>query len=46
MEHYIAGGISARAGRQISFLTFLRYGIPITAVQLLVSAVYIWIRFL
>lgn len=45
-SNIIAGGISARAGRQISFLTFLRYGIPVTAVQLCVSALYIWLRFL
>lgn len=45
-SNIIAGGISARAGRQISFLTFLRYGIPVTAVQLCVSAIYIWLRFL
>jgi len=45
-SNIIAGGIASRAGRQISFVTFMRYGIPITAVQLLVSAVYIWIRFL
>jgi Na+/H+ antiporter NhaD/arsenite permease-like protein len=45
-SNIIAGGISARAGRQISFLTFLRYGIPVTAVQLAVSAIYIWLRFL
>jgi Na+/H+ antiporter NhaD/arsenite permease-like protein len=45
-SNIIAGGICARAGRQISFLTFLRYGIPVTAVQLAVSAIYIWLRFL
>ena len=45
-SNIIAGGIASRAGRQISFMTFMRYGIPVTAVQLLVSAVYIWIRFL
>jgi Na+/H+ antiporter NhaD/arsenite permease-like protein len=45
-SNIIAGGICARAGRQISFLTFLRYGIPVTAVQLCVSAIYIWLRFL
>ena len=45
-SNIIAAGICARAGRQISFLTFLRYGILITAVQLFVSAIYIWLRFL
>ena len=45
-SNIIAGGICARAGRPISFLTFLRHGIPVTAVQLCVSAIYIWLRFL
>lgn len=45
-SNIIAAGICSRAGRPISFLTFLRYGIPITVAQLLVSAIYIWVRFL
>jgi Na+/H+ antiporter NhaD/arsenite permease-like protein len=45
-SNIIASGICARAGRPISFLTFLRYGLPVAGVQLLVSALYIWIRFL
>jgi Na+/H+ antiporter NhaD/arsenite permease-like protein len=45
-SNIIAGAIASRAGRQIRFATFMRYGIPITAVQLLVSAIYTWVRFL
>jgi Na+/H+ antiporter NhaD/arsenite permease-like protein len=45
-SNIVANGICSRAGRPISFLAFLRYGIPVTAVQLLVSAIYIWVRFL
>jgi Na+/H+ antiporter NhaD/arsenite permease-like protein len=30
----------------VTFMRFLRYGIPVTAVQLLVAAGYLWARFL
>jgi Na+/H+ antiporter NhaD/arsenite permease-like protein len=45
-SNIVAGGICSRAGRPISFMTFLLYGVPITAVQLLVSGIYIWLRFI
>jgi len=45
-SNIVASSICARAGAPISFVKFLRYGAPVTAVQLVVSAVYIWIRFL
>jgi Na+/H+ antiporter NhaD/arsenite permease-like protein len=45
-SNIVAGGICARAGSPISFLRFMRYGVPVTVVQLAVSAFYIWIRFL
>ena len=45
-SNIVAGGICARAGSPLSFLKFLRYGVPVTVVQLAVSAAYIWIRFL
>jgi Na+/H+ antiporter NhaD/arsenite permease-like protein len=44
-SNIVAGGICARAGLPISYMTFLRYGVPVTAVQLIVAAVYVWIRF-
>jgi len=43
-SNIIARGISSRAGQTISFVRFLRYGIPVTFVQLLVSALYVVIR--
>jgi Na+/H+ antiporter NhaD/arsenite permease-like protein len=43
-SNIIARGICSRAGRSISFVMFLRYGVPITFVQLLVSALYVGIR--
>jgi Na+/H+ antiporter NhaD/arsenite permease-like protein len=37
----VASGICARQGTPITFGTFLRYGLPITVVQLLASALYL-----
>ncbi|HVM77529.1 MAG TPA: SLC13 family permease [Stellaceae bacterium] len=45
-SNIVASGICARAGRPLSFMRFMRYGVPVTAVQLLISAAYIWLRFL
>jgi Na+/H+ antiporter NhaD/arsenite permease-like protein len=45
-SNIVAGGICAQNGRPVTFMTFLRYGIPVTAVQLLVAAGYLWARFL
>lgn len=45
-SNIVAAGISEQHGRRISFQTFLRYGIPVMAVQLLAAAVYVIIRFL
>jgi len=38
----VSVGICAAHGRQVSFLTFLRYGVPATVCQLAVSAAYVW----
>jgi len=37
----VSGGVCAAHGKRIRFVTFLRYGVPITLVQLAVSAVYV-----
>ncbi len=37
---------AAKAGYPISFMKFLKYGIIVTAISLLISAVYIYFRFL
>ncbi|TDN57800.1 SLC13 family permease [Paraburkholderia sp. BL10I2N1] len=37
----VAAGVCARQGTPITFGTFLRYGLPITVVQLAASAVYV-----
>ena len=45
-SNLVAVGICARAGRPVTFIAFLRYGAPVTVVQLAVSAAYVWLRFL
>lgn len=45
-SNIVAAGISEQHGRLISFKTFLRYGMPVTAIQLVVAAIYVKLRFL
>lgn len=45
-SNIVAAGISELHGRRISFHTFLRYGIPVMAAQLIAAALYVTIRFL
>ncbi len=37
----VACGICASQGKPVSFATFLRYGVPLTICQLIVSALYV-----
>jgi Na+/H+ antiporter NhaD/arsenite permease-like protein len=37
----VAAGICATHGKTVSFATFLRYGVPLTICQLIVSALYV-----
>ncbi len=37
----VSAGICAAKGRRVTFLTFLRYGVPITVCQLAVAALYV-----
>jgi Na+/H+ antiporter NhaD/arsenite permease-like protein len=41
-----AAGMAARAGRPISFLAFLRIGVPVTAVSMLIATAYLALRYL
>lgn len=41
----VALGVAARAGSKIRFGEFLRYGIPVTVVTLVISGVYLWLRY-
>lgn len=45
-SNIIAAGICMREGRPLRYLEFARYGIPVMVVQLLVSAIYLKLRFL
>ena len=45
-SNIVAAGVSELHGRRISFKTFLRYGLPVMALQLISAAVYVMIRFL
>jgi len=45
-SNIVAAGVSELHGRRISFQTFLRYGFPVMALQLVAAAVYVTIRFL
>jgi Na+/H+ antiporter NhaD/arsenite permease-like protein len=38
--------LAARAGHQISFLKFLGYGVAVTIMSLLISTLYIWVKYL
>jgi Na+/H+ antiporter NhaD/arsenite permease-like protein len=41
-----AAGMAARAGRPIGFMTFLRIGVPVTLLSLLLATAYIAVRYL
>jgi len=41
----VMAGIAARAGHPIRFLQFARYGLPVAAVTIAMSAGYIWLRY-
>ncbi|HEY9809388.1 MAG TPA: ArsB/NhaD family transporter [Halomicronema sp.] len=45
-SNIVAAGISELHGRRISFKTFLSYGLPVMFMQLLISALYVTLRFL
>jgi len=42
----VVAGVAERSGYPISFKRFLKYGIPITFVNLALSSGYLWLRFL
>jgi Na+/H+ antiporter NhaD/arsenite permease-like protein len=41
-----AAGMAARAGRPIGFIQFLRIGVPVTLVSMLIATAYIALRYL
>ena len=42
----IVVSLAERSGHPISFRQWLRYGVPVTVVSLLISTVYLWVRYL
>lgn len=42
----VVAGIAERAKHPISFVRFLKYGIPLTLQGIAISALYLWLRFL
>ena len=40
-----ASGMAARAGRPIGFMTFLKYGVPVTLGSLVLSTLYVMVRY-
>ncbi len=40
-----ASGMAARAGSPIGFMTFMRYGLPATAVSLILATLYVMVRY-
>jgi Na+/H+ antiporter NhaD/arsenite permease-like protein len=45
-SNIVAAGIAEQHGRRISFKRFLHYGIPVMALQLMTSALFVIVRFL
>lgn len=41
----IVVGMSEKAGRKVSFLRFMAYGMPIMIVTVMISTVYVWLRY-
>ncbi len=41
----VAGKIGGRNGYNITFIEFLKYGVPFTIQSLVIAVIYIWIRF-
>jgi Na+/H+ antiporter NhaD/arsenite permease-like protein len=45
-SNIVAAGIAEQHGKRITFKKFLRYGIPIMLLQLVVATIYMIFRFL
>ncbi len=42
----VVAGIASGAGHPISFIRFMKYGVPITLLTVAIAAVYVWLIFL
>ena len=45
-SNIVAAGVCAREGRPLRYIEFVRYGLPVMLVQLVISAIYLKLRFL
>ncbi|WP_204140943.1 SLC13 family permease [Halomicronema sp. CCY15110] len=45
-SNIVAAGVAEQHGQRISFQTFLQYSLPITALQLVTVALFVFVRFL
>jgi Na+/H+ antiporter NhaD/arsenite permease-like protein len=42
----VVAGIAERSGHRISFMLYLRYGLPLTALSIALATLYVWLRYL
>ena len=42
----IVSNLAEKAGHKIGFWTFFKYGAPVTVMSLILSSIYIWVRYL
>ncbi len=42
----ILAGISEREGHHIRFVEFMKYGIPVTIISLIIGTIWVWLRYL
>ena len=40
-----AAGLTERAGTPIGFRTFLKIGVPVTLISIVLATVYVWLRY-
>ena len=41
----IVVGLAEAAGKRISFLKFMAYGVPVMVMSLIISSAYLWLRY-
>jgi len=42
----VVAGIAERNGHPIGFIQYLRYSVPITFITIIISTIYVWLRYL
>lgn len=41
----VVAGIAEKAGQKVTFMTFLRYGLPVTSLSMIAASIYVVIRY-